>query len=154
MCLPVWWGTWLRQSCHCHLVCASWQYGGSGGLISSSLLHSSKCRKLFRCLTSPAGELTQRKVRVGPCQGSAVQRKELYWNHVQKCYLSAIYFCQGCSNAITVSMCSQAPESATFVQASPSLFVSSPPSWSYLFASLFSSYFKQVHNFCSVLFTS
>lgn len=30
----------------------------------------------FRCLTPPAGELTQRKVRAGLCQGSAVQRKD------------------------------------------------------------------------------
>lgn len=102
--------------------------------MSSSLLHSSKCRNLFHCLTSPAGELTQRKVRAGPCQGSAVQRKELCWHHVQKCCLSAIYFCQGCSNAIMVSVCSQAPESASSVQASPSLFVSSLHSRSYLFA--------------------
>lgn len=52
-------------------------HGGPGGLISCSLLNSSKCSNLFfRCLTSPAGEMSQRKVRAGWCQGSAVQRKD------------------------------------------------------------------------------
>lgn len=69
----------LRQSCCCCHVHTPWWHRGSGGLISCSLLNSSKCRNLFfHCLTPPAGELTQRKVRAGPCQGSVVERKELY----------------------------------------------------------------------------
>lgn len=51
----------------------------------------------LHCLTPPAGELTQRKVRAQPCQGSLVERKELYCKHAQEYCLRPIYFCQGCS---------------------------------------------------------
>lgn len=51
----------------------------------------------FHCLTPPAGELTQRKVRAGPRQGSVLKRKELYWKHGQEYRLGPIYFCQDCN---------------------------------------------------------
>lgn len=51
---------WLRQSCCC-CVHTPWWHRGSGGLISCSLLNSSKCRNLFSLFNFPSRRTDSKK---------------------------------------------------------------------------------------------
>lgn len=50
----------LRQGCCCCVPAAQW-HRGSGGLISRSLLNSSKCRNLFSLFNSPSRRTDSKK---------------------------------------------------------------------------------------------
>lgn len=87
---------WLRQSRGCHGRTPRCTGDQEGSLAALRWIQAS-AEVFFHCLTPPAGELTQRKVRAWPHQGSVVKRRKLYWQHGQEYHLGPIYFSQGCS---------------------------------------------------------
>lgn len=90
------WVPQLRQSCGCHGLTPRCTGDQEGSLAALCWIQAS-AEVFFHCLTPPAGEMTQRKVRAWPHQGSVVKRKKLYWKHGQEYHLGPIYFCQDCS---------------------------------------------------------